>query len=1057
MKKQLYIFMLLAVGLLLSAVDAWGDAIMMADLPYRCDFEDDTENANWILNPSIETITTENAWVIGSANAYTGKQSLYVSQDGGATQTYAFTNNVLLAYRDVTLEAGDYDVAYDWAGIGNKTKGYLKIIYVNRPTSGLKCLGNSTEPSYVATAVQLTGSNTSLVDGDAWRHVQARVTIPAAQANKTTTRLLFVWVNTETTLIGTSTTPTKEPFESVAIDNFQIAKASTTGYPENIHVVTVLGTSTVSWEGNADGYEVMYRKRGEDEFHSVSTGESSVTLTNVDYGAYEFWICCVNGEDKSVYTVFPTVYLYETDCFDALNMYNASFEYGTWNRTGKTIKGTDRVDFGPHDVRSRHTTHFDLEEIDPRTVLKSGKDTLACLHTVPEGEFGSVRLGNWNTGSEYESMTFHYTVESSSMAVLLIHYAMVLENPDHTAVDQPRFTLDVFNEEGVSIDQKCASVDFHAPTTEEWTDPAVQAIWHRVTWVDTKNTGSGNSHLVDWQDWKTIGISMEDYVGQTLTITLTAYDCDQGGHFGYAYFMLNCSRSDVDGLPWGDGSTTQMFTAPAGFNYAWFNRTDTQFKDTIDNTDPTKSPYITDNGRFFYVMESDTNTYLCHVTYPTNPECGYWFDASAKPHNPKAEMDIRWTPSNCQNGYTWWNRCHIMLTNQITGEVEHRYDKQLESCFLILEDETEIPVGYVDEGTFVPMPDEGGTVRYGIRTGIYVNDRLFADTAWYEFEVPAIGPLETHLYDSICRGQTIIFPEGSRDKYGDSGTYPDSLKSTVTGCDSVVLMHLFVHEPIEVEVYDTICPGSSYSFADRTLTNTGKYVGLFTSQETGCDSVVTLYLKQAPRPVSSLLSTQLCSDESLVFTVADGFYAQTMRVQIAEMADSTIDMRSDDKQLVLPLKNQNVGTHSALVHLTMPWCETVYKDTLTFGVSLSSGLIELHWNDVLAFIGADYNGGLHFRSYQWYINGELIPGANQSYYYTEGMNLEAEYSVKVTMADGLEAWVCPFVPASPRGLVSPMAGASKARKILRNGYLIIQCNGKEYSAQGQLVNDEMKK
>ena len=105
MKKQLYIFMLLAVGLLLSAVDAWGAAITMADLPYRCDFEDDTENANWILNPSIETITTENAWVIGSANAYTGKQSLYVSQDGGATQTYAFTNNVLLAYRDVTLEA----------------------------------------------------------------------------------------------------------------------------------------------------------------------------------------------------------------------------------------------------------------------------------------------------------------------------------------------------------------------------------------------------------------------------------------------------------------------------------------------------------------------------------------------------------------------------------------------------------------------------------------------------------------------------------------------------------------------------------------------------------------------------------------------------------------------------------------------------------------------------------------------------------------------------------------------------------------------------------------
>ena len=269
-----------------------------------------------------------------------------------------------------------------------------------------------------------------------------------------------------------------------------------------------------------------------------------------------------------------------------------------------------------------------------------------------------MRLGNWGTDYEYESMIFHYTVESQSTAVLLIRYAMVLENPDHPETEQPRFTLEVLDSKGEPIDVECASVDFHAPTSAELNDPETRALWHTNTW-----TGSGRSCEVTWQDWKIIGISVEDYVGETLTIKLTSYDCGQGGHFGYAYFTMNCVRSDVDGLPWGEGSSTRMFTAPEGFDYAWFNRTDKLFKDTLSQ------------DRFFYVNEADTNTYLCHVTYPTNAKCGYWFDASAKPHNTKAELDWRWEPENCVNGYRWWNRCHVMLTNQLNGEVEHRYDK----------------------------------------------------------------------------------------------------------------------------------------------------------------------------------------------------------------------------------------------------------------------------------------------------------------------------------------------------------------------------------------------
>ena len=1022
-----------------------GQAITMDDLPYLCDFEDEAENAKWNLNPYVNTITTANRWVIGDATAYTGEQSMYVSQDGGKSNTYASTNNVLLAYRDITLAAGDYDIAYDWKGLGNKTKGYLKIIYVNRPTSGLKCVGNATEPTYVGTAVQLMGEHTSLVDGDAWRHVQARVTIPVAQANKTSTRLLFVWVNTDVTI--------KDSITSVAIDNFQLAKASPNGnYPSNIHVSTNLGTSVITWNGDAESYEVMYRKKSDDAFTSLPAFGNTVTLQNVDYGAYEFWICGVNGEDKTVYTVFPTVYIYQTDCFDALNMYNAEYEIGTWTRTGKTIKGTDRVDYGPEDVRSRHTTHFDLTEVDPRTVITRGRDTVAALKTVPNGEFGSVRLGNWNTGSEYESITFHYTVESQSNAVLLIHYAMVLENPDHTAVDQPRFTLDVFDESGQSIDPKCASVDFHAPTSDEWTDPDVRAIWHELTYVDPKG-GSNGSHYINWQEWKTIGLSLEEYVGQTLTIKLTSYDCDQGGHFGYCYFMLNCSRSDVDGLPWGEGSSTQMFTAPAGFDYAWFDRRDTQLKDTIKNTDPTQHPYITEGGRFFYVQEADTNTYLCHVTYPTNPECGYWFDASAKPHNPKAELELKWTPNNCKNGYTWWNRCHVMLTNQETGEEEHRYDKQMESCYLIHEGESDEPIKYEDDGIFVPMPDEGGTVKYGVWTGIYINNELHADTAWYEFEVPAIGPIETHLYDTICRGQSIIFPEGSRDKYTDSGDYYDSLKSVITGCDSTVIMHLTVHEPILVEVYDTICEGYQYDFNGQILTTPGKRTTMLKSVETGCDSIVTLYLAVAPRPKHSIVKSVICADEPLQIMTTVSQYVDSIRVEV-DRADSVYAPLRDGDESRTYFDNILAGVRTAVIYSHMPWCDAYFTDTVQFNVSLASSIVEARFNDVLTFLATDYNGGYVFTDYQWYINGQPIEGAKGSWYYNPDMDRDAEITVSAIMQDGTEVWVCPFTfntASRPEEINQVEKTANQNIKILRDGHLIIQCNGREYNAQGQLL------
>lgn len=1007
------------------------DVITMNDLPYFCDFEDDAENAKWVLNPAVEQITTANRWVVGSAVGYMGGNALYVSADNGLTDRYTNTNNVLLAYRDISLDRGTYDVAFDWIGKGNTNKGYLKVVFESRPTSGIKCLGNSSEPSWVSYAVPLMGRNTRLEGSDVWQHVQAAITIPRALANDTETRIFFVWVNTDAPIDTTNT--------SVVIDNFQLAKASSTGYPGNIHVTTSLNMATISWDGNADSYEILYRKKTDNQFASVTTDTTFIELPDMDYGAYEFWICGVNGTDKTIYTIFPVVYIYETDCFDALNMYNATFEYGRWTTSGnvivRTINGTTRVDYGAADARSRHTTHFDTTEIDPRTIIRVGRDTLA-LRTVPSGEFGSVRVGNWQTGSQYESISFQYTVESDARALLLLKYAIVLQNPNHSAKDQPRFTLDIKDEDGKSINTKCASVDFHAPTQAEWTDPEIRELWH-------ESTSAGS--LVHWQDWKTIGINLDDYVGRNLTITITSYDCDQSGHFGYAYFTLKCSRTDVDGLPFGNDSQTQLFTVPDGFNYAWFNRTDTLFRDTLSTE------------RFFPVLSSDTNTYVCHATYPTNPECGFVLDASAKPHNPVAEIQYEWVPRNCVNGIVVRNACHIGLTNQETGVIEHRYDKRLDDCRWTLPDGTVTDSLYYD-GLFVPVPDEGTELTYKIWTGIFVNDSLFQDSTELTISVPAIGPLQTHFEDTICQGQEVEFPVGSLKMRKATGVYADSLLSLVTGCDSTVLLHLEVIQPVETVIYDTICSEGEYWFVDRMIQRAGDYTGVFPCISTGCDSVVTLHLAKAEKPRVVLPSTEICGDEDFVFSTEHSEWVDSFAVVFPEQERFVYPARQPMMQFAIPNGQVRAGRYTVKVLSYMSWCSN-YVDTCSFVVNLPNTIVVPVFDDLFGILTSEYNGGYDIVSYQWYADGEPVEGATGPNFFDPNLNFDTEYTVSVQLADGTSLWICPFTynRLTPVEIttVAPVGKSDQVRMVDQGSLLEVPVSAESvyawYSLTGQHV------
>ena len=105
----------------------------------------------------------------------------------------------------------------------------------------------------------------------------------------------------------------------------------------------------------------------------------------------------------------------------------------------------------------------------------------------------------------------------------------------------------------------------------------------------------------------------------------------------------------------------------------------------------------------------------------------------------------------------------------------------------------------------------------------------------------------THIYDTLCVNGTYNFLGTACTQTGD---YSHLLYRT-TGCDSTVILHLFVRDSIQSTFYDTICYNTVYTYDGRHLTQSGRYPKRLTSY-TGCDSIVWLQLKVLDYPDLSI-------------------------------------------------------------------------------------------------------------------------------------------------------------------------------------------------------------
>jgi gliding motility-associated-like protein len=172
-----------------------------------------------------------------------------------------------------------------------------------------------------------------------------------------------------------------------------------------------------------------------------------------------------------------------------------------------------------------------------------------ALNVLPPTGTSCCRLGNANYNAHAERLSYTLPVTASN-CIFTYQYAVVLEDPSHTASDQPKFTIYVKNSAGNVVDPTCGIYEVTA-----------------AAGIPGFNTYTGGGTTVRWKDWTTVGIDLSAYISQNITIEFTTYDCAQGGHYGYAYIACTCGSMQLSQLCQG---TSSVISAPAGFStYSW--------------------------------------------------------------------------------------------------------------------------------------------------------------------------------------------------------------------------------------------------------------------------------------------------------------------------------------------------------------------------------------------------------------------------------------------------------------------------------------------------------
>lgn len=957
---------------------------------YHTGFETKADTAGWTLKSRSAPYAQ---WCWGTASSRNGDRSFYISADTGKTVGYLETPTgyYTVAYRRFSLPQGKYDLAFDLKAGGEMSKNKdpfdaLKVAWV--PVSFLPEPNAGTMGKYPMYATMYGFSSeageTEFLDTP-WRTVtgQLNVTDPSGEY-----WLIFIWKANGGFIYNAP---------GASIDNVSLRsslRGTCAQMPSSLTETKdpVTSEKTISWTASADSYQLhLFGHDINGTFHDdtisgITATSYRLTFSSLPEGVYSVKVRSICGTDTSLWNGLPNVLMYDPDkhCIDYIDLTDPSV-VATSGNFSRPYRDIGVVDKGSRSQFSIHTVHHDPDEYDIRTGFQ--------LKTVPDGAVASVRISNWmEEPSPSGSITYDYTVTEEA-DVFQIRYAAVLQYQErHSEAEQTRIIVEILDAGSGNRLSECTYSDFNAKQVNNAGDIR---NWHKYT--PPAHLLVDESCPIMWCDWTPIGINLGDYIGLSLKIKITMKACAADVHFAYAYFVLECSKGEIDGIACGEHP--EVFRVPKGFKYKWYKTTDPD-RVTLSTADTLE------------IAPTDTATYSVDLINPDAPECVFTLKASALPRKPISTMTYNLSVDDCTQSLQFTNTSRVfgfwqgdtIPTDQPTAACEWDFGKYGTSP---------------DPNPILQnVPLQGDTFTVTLRTSVDKNWGCF-DEKQYLVQVPSIAIPPHNVEYLICEGSSVTHDTITYDRPGD---YTITYRAA-NGCDSIVNVKITTLVADTLTHADTICTGDTYDFYGRPLTQPGHYADTIPSTA-GCDSIIrTLDLT-----VNTSLALTL--DASTVITCAD---SDTCHLTITHTAGHISHYYIEFDTLALSAGFLPIDAPLATpdpITIPIPLPDTITPDhyhaaitlfnsecgdtTLPFTIEVRypKTIITQRWDDVLALYNDRYNGGYDFITYQWYKDGTPLEGEIRSILYQPSLlDFSAEYTLMLTrLSDGKTIMTCPFVP-----------------------------------------------
>ena len=394
--------------------------------------------------------------------------------------------------------------------------------------------------------------------------------------------------------------------------------------------------------------------------------------------------------------------------------------------------------------------------------------------------------------------------------------------------------------------------------------------------------------------------------------------------------------------------------------------------------------------------------YTTTGVYPRKYQSRYGCDSLVTLHLTVGEKyDIEMFDTICENEVYVWNKVQYKKSGSYTQQFSSRY-----GCDSIVTVHLFVaPIVYESYAEAI-CKDE----PYYFGKNILTKPGVYVDTAVSMYGCDSITTLtlrvhEPYLIDQYieaCHNDTFMFRGMLID---EPGIYYDSML-TQHGCDSVYRLIYNKTPTYMFQEEDSICVGSTYHFRGQNLTKPGVYYDSL-STVSGCDSIYKLVLHNfSHSDIYSIEVADVCGDNQSLQLVAhyEGQRPEYYNIIYSKEANAQgfkniIQVPFTTDTIEAPMPNATPYIHPDYYELTLQLgnykCpKSVSEHTTDFLVRYPSWIIEQNWQDVVAVLNAQHNGGYTFENYEWYVNNQPA-SQNKSYLYLPTLRVGDEVELHV--------------------------------------------------------------